>query len=308
MISKHYQRNPKSSALNTTEDVAASLLRQFLIDPFSENRGPELSRLSEDEKSVLEVLATQLGTSVNGLIDSPLFAQKAIERLSKFMREKVLTESRTKTAKESLGIEGLLSPSEYAIEFGDLVKVFVKFGERPSNIESVIHYPDVTEHLRLPGLINAEKKESLSFFVREITPTKRNRFLQMVIARRIGSKLIFCAAWRFYREIFSWDDSMSPVDLFRKFVERYGVPFSIEDGAPTKFILEEVRDIAEGANRSIRLRVDTSKLQSEKHFFTQLTIVNDINPKRQFLSIGYAIDSMLYTADMEKYGKGPIAD
>lgn len=303
MSSKHFQRIPQNSALNITEDVAASLLRQFLIDPFSERKGPELSHLTDDEKSALESLATQFDTTVDGLIGSPLFVQKVIERLAKLMRENVLTESRRKTAKESLGIEGLLNPAEYTIELGDIIGAFEEYGERPSNIEQVIHHPDVVEHLRLPGLINVEKKECLSFFIREIKPSKRNRFLQMVIARRIGSNLKFCAAWRFYREIFSWDDSMSPVDLFKKFVERYGVPFSIGSNAPTKFILEQVVEIPEGGDRSFSIQVDTSKLQDAKKYFSQLTIVNDVDPKKQFFSIGYVIDPKLYMADIAKYGK-----
>ncbi len=76
MSSKHFQRIPQHFELNITEDVAASLLRQLLIDPFSERKGPELSHLTEDEMSALESLATQFGTSVDGLIDSPLFVQK----------------------------------------------------------------------------------------------------------------------------------------------------------------------------------------------------------------------------------------
>ena len=307
MITKHFQRPPHQSSLNITEEVAARLMRQLLIDPFSEKNGPELSRLSEGEMTALESLATQLGTSVDSLIGSPLFTQKAIERLAKLMRENILTESRKRIAKEALGVEGLLNPSEYTIEFHELIKIFERYGERPSNIEQVIHHPDVVEHLKLPGLYNLEKKESLSFFIREIKPVKRNRFLQMVIARRDGSKLIFCAAWRFYSEIFSWDNSMSPVDLFKKFVERYGIPFSVRNSPPTKFILEEVIDIPEWASHTVTIDFDKSKLQDANEHFTQLTIINDIDSKKQFFSIGYVIDPALYMADIAKYGKLPVS-
>lgn len=300
MTTTHSRQSQRRPALDIPEAVASKLARRFLIDPFTEQTGPVLSQLSDEENLGLQSLALAMGVSVDELPNAPHLRQQALELLAKLMQENALTEQRSRAAKESLGQAGLLSPSLYIIEFGDLIKAFEQLGERRGNIEQVIHSPDVVQHLEPPGGLSPESDESQSIFVREIRPAKKKRFLQMVVARRTGSKLTFGAAWRFYSEFVSWDGTMSPLDLLRRFVDRYGIPFSIGDMSPTKFLLNESIAITDPKLSKFEIRFHDSRPRGARDILAQVAIRHDVSQQKLFLSLGYVIDAEAYAADMRK--------
>lgn len=300
MSTTYPRRTLDRDILPISEEVASGLMRRLLVNPFSEQVGPNLSDLSDAEKDALNQITAMLGASANELIYSALVRQKALEILTRSMQANVLTEQRSRNAKESLGNAGLLTPALYTIEFNDLIKAFESLGERRNNITQVVHSPDVTQHLAPPGGWDSDANESQSIFVREIKPTKKKKFLQMVIATRSGSKLTFCAAWRFYSELISWDGTMSPLDLLKKFVEKYGMEFSIGDSSPTKFVLNETITFPPGTLPEKEIHLPERHLSHS--YIAQISMKSDPIRNNLFLSLGYVIDTHSYKKDTMQVG------
>lgn len=294
------RQSPKGSTPPIPEAVASELMRRFLVDPFTEQTAPVLSRLSSDEALALQSVALSMGVTIEELSSAPSLRNQVLEILTKMLRDSALTEPRSKAAKESLGQAGLLSPSLYTIDFADLIKVFEKLGERRTNITQVIHFPDVVQHLEMPSGSEPGIDESQSIFIREIKPGKKKPFLQMVVARRSGSNLTFSAAWRFYSEIIAWDGTMSPLDLLRKLVDRYGIPFSIANSQPSKFLLNESIDFRGKSSENIDFKVLRPEEVGEKHFIAQVAMKYVADRQKLFLSLGYVINADAYKMDVER--------
>jgi hypothetical protein len=299
MISERSRQIRSPHEVSISEPAAVMLTRRFLIDPFTDQTVPNLSALTDDEDLALHSIAKAMGRSVTDVVTSLELRPQVLHLLNRSMQAKALDADRSRAAKEALGNAGLLSPSLYTLQFGDLVKEFIKLGERPENIASVVRSPDVVQHLAPPGGAIPNADESQSIFVREIRPKKKTYFLQMVTTRRQGSLLTFCAAWRFYREFISWDGSMSPVDLLQRFVDRYGIPFSISGSRSSKFVLNESIDLDDSTKVNLQLNIEGRQPSHDEDIIAQVAIKSDSERKKLHLSMGYVIDAAKYARDMQ---------
>lgn len=289
--------------LAVPEVTLAGLARRFLVDPFSADTGPDLSGLSPDGLDALAHVAKTLGVSVEALQSTGgELRSRAVELLVDVLKRSSLQDTRGKAAKEGLGEAGLLPTSQYSIRFNDLFTAFEALGERRSHVEQVMRAPHSVEHLSRND--ETGNIEGNSLFARSIVPTKGKEFLQLVIAHRQGSLLSFAGAWRIYSELVDWDTTKSLLHVLEKFVERYGIDFSVANSEPLRFVDYRVFDLPPDfrTHPSTAVKFLTSEMNKDHDLMANISLKVGAN-RRLSIALGFVIDTSRYKEDLNRIAR-----
>jgi hypothetical protein len=166
---------------------------------------------------------------------------EAQEKLAKFfdglISSYALPPERREAALNRLGERGDLWPSGYVTKINPNA---LKDGRFTTNqIESVLRSPDAVQHLGPAGDVHSNDLVSLYAKVIE-RQRKGEPYVSLVDARRTGHTMTAHAAWRLFADAGWRGASVSPLDLFRLFVQRHGVCFRVGASQEIKlFVLYE---------------------------------------------------------------------
>lgn len=289
--------------LAVSEQTVAGLARRFLVDPFSENVGPDLSGLPADGLDALAHVAAALGVSIDAVqASSGELRSQVVELLVEVLKRSSLQDSRGKAAKEGLGDAGLLPAGQYSIRFNDLFGQFQALGERKAHVEEVMRAPHSVQHLSPKE--EGGHTEGSSLFARSITPSKGKGFLQLVIANRQGSLLSFAGAWRIYADLVSWDTSENLMQVLEHFVAVYGIPFTVANSEPLKFVEYRTFDLPPDfrINPGAAIRILPTDDDKRHDFIANISIKLSTD-RTLSVALGFVIDTTRYMDDVGRVAR-----
>lgn len=232
---------PRQAAVmpNVPDGIAADLLMRLLKDPFASSADPRLEDLDEQESNWLKEVAVSLGIPRDKALWSESDLLRFRNALAHSLERGPTTPDRARAARGRLGNAGLLRASEYKIEWPDSLRDFESFGERRTHIERAIFEADVVQHLSNRGQDTSRQTEGITLFVRMVTPNAGSEFAHLVVMNRKEATLRFMASWRVIRRLVEWTPEMTALDLLKRFVDVFGLPFQAVRGYPTKFLLHD---------------------------------------------------------------------
>src|SRR4051812_8557143 len=129
-------------------DVLATLASRLLIDPLSEAHGPWLDDLDRPEAAALNVLLGALRIAATDFERVREAQVRVLDEISRLLKQHTLAPKKRKEAIDRLGDRGLLSLTEYSVEFSTDWRQFeLLFNERRNSISEIVKAPSAYVHL-----------------------------------------------------------------------------------------------------------------------------------------------------------------
>jgi hypothetical protein len=228
-------------------------------------------------------------------LDASLQARgKVFEFLFSEMSQIALPKSGLESVKANLSFRGELRPDLYDVKFHPSFEISEAHGARRNHVLEAIRNSKDVEHLNL-----LDNEALISIFVRVHNDfSAENRFVLLVLARRIGAHLLVYDALRIYLSEVDISGAQRPVDILRRVVEKYGFVMTIGH-ISDKLIL--------GATVTVVGLFDPDKFV-KVHAPEGAKILGDVQwlKRRLFNSYGvpiaYALDQTRYADDLRKHG------
>jgi hypothetical protein len=205
---------------------------------------PEAEHRIED--SLDEILRSNLLSEVYGKLHINPPAQSESQKaelyrfLTKEMSNAALSATNTDEIKKRVGQRGDLRPDLYSIEIPPEARALAKQRSISlAEITNALEQPHEVEHL-LGGVLSSTKSENaISVYSqeKETVSTGEHSFL-LVLSRRTGYHQQVMEAIRIYPSDVHIDDVVSPLALFKAFIEKYGFVLKVA-GRTGKFFLYE---------------------------------------------------------------------
>jgi hypothetical protein len=296
-----HSRTVSAQAPPVPQGVAATLLLRFLKQPFAPATSLRVEDLSDAEHQWLARVVSSLG-----LPDVPgPWPESDVIRirnvLAHALEKDSLDSARFDAARARLGEAGLLRPSEYRLQIGEIVREFERLGDRRTYIERSVLEADVVQHLSHRGGDDQRKEspEGLSLFARLIDTGKRPPFAHLVVTGRKGASLEFQAAWRIVRQVVDWNPSMTPLDLLKGFVDRFGVLLEVPGRLPTKFVLfDAIPKPTQGFRGVLR---PAESMNPNHDFSVQMMLRMNQQVGLIEISMAYQIDTTIYRQSLQEH-------
>lgn len=144
---------------------------------------------------------------------------KVFQFLAREMSEVALARADIKRIKQRIGERGELRPDLYEIQFEEQLDPEI-LGVRPSHVVDAIRHPDSVEEVltdtALGRVIHIKTHNKMN---------DRDRFSLFAISRREGHIIEVLSAWRIYHADIGVSKSLRPLELFKAFLETYGLSF-----------------------------------------------------------------------------------
>jgi len=154
--------------------------------------------------------------------------------LSRAMSDTVLKGADLDTIRNRAGQKGTLPTSLYRVVFTPAFeKQAPLFAVKKSYVEDAVRHADIIEHLK-PKL-GFPAGVYVSLFAK--TPRTRddnndnNRYTLLVKCDRVGAELRIAHAFYLFHDTFSVHTGLTPLELLREFLGKFGVPIIVEGKA-----------------------------------------------------------------------------
>jgi hypothetical protein len=270
------------------ERVLADAVQSLLPQPHS----VALQKVDPPVNRLLQELSEQIGVQLNDV--SPSSRARLLEELVHHLSAPILTGPRRLRAKRRLGERGDLRPDQYQVRFQPDFAVCEARGIRRRHVENAIHQPDAIEHL--PSVIPEEEK-GISFFVKSVTESATS-FLLLVQALRDGDALDVLTALRIYSSDVDLTSAATPLEVYQRFMERYGIEFTIGALGPAKYRLNEFIHYVGGGLPPEIETIDQSNRTLEGRVLWRLSRVMGT----AYVVTAYVINAQPYLDDLKRHG------
>jgi hypothetical protein len=230
--------------------------------------------------------------------DSPEAEQQIRSFLSERLQKLIApSPAREKEIRERLGAEGKLFPEAYEIKFD--AKKFRELGVTKSEVEAVLHSPDAVEHMLPKSIGIPEGAPAVSLFakLKKVPRDPSLSYVMLVQAERKGSLLEVYEAWKVYESEVELKGPVTPMDILRAFVHRYGGLFKIgDDSEPTSMLLYTEYPLHEGAKSPTLMMLGRPDRPAKEGQQFHLRGIIAIRPERKM-----AIWAVVYFIDEAEY-------
>jgi hypothetical protein len=199
------------------------------------------------------------------------------------------------SAKNRLGARGALPLTSYEIVFGqDLASL----SATRTNVEEAIRRADSVQHLQIKSSANTVNAsfDALSMFAKRIR-TGSSDFFLLVVALRKGARLTVAEAWRAYERYVDCRDVHSPLELLRRFVDVYGMSFSLGPRSNLKFLVDDAIPVRPGEGLP-----PVNIPNPEGHSLKVSILARTSELAVSEVALGYVIDVTAYQAHLANLG------
>lgn len=199
------------------------------------------------------------------------------------------------SAKQRLGARGELPLTSYEIVFGQDA---TSLAATRTNIEEAIRKADHVLHLQQKSTASTTEApfDALSMFAKQVR-AKGEQFYLLVVALRKGPRLTVAEAWRAYERYVDCRDIQSPLELLRRFVDVYGMSFSLGPRSNLRFLVDDAIPLQPGEGFP---RLDVSN--PENHSFKASILARTSELAVAEVALGYVIDLMAYRTHLASVG------
>ena len=279
------------------QDVAALLAGLTLsLIPAEETEGAAVTPVDEPLRNkVLSEVYQKL--RLNPLDQSESQKAELFSFLAKEMSRAALANANIEEIKARVGQRGDLRPDLYSIEIPSEARSLAKqrsisLGE----ITSALEHPDDVEHLLGGVLSSADTENAISVYSQEqeTESTGEHSFL-LVLSRRTGYHQQVMEPIRIYPSDVHLDDVISPLDLLKAFIEKYGFVLKVA-GRTGKFFLYETIPYYGDFTKLVEYPPGFEKETSHR---TSLLVKHSLG--RVEVALVYSINQGRYLADLQKH-------
>lgn len=279
----------KTGALGVLSQIASSFTPE---SPVESEQQPE--QVDFQSPTVLQEIYKRLGLKMDDY--SPEAKDKVLQFVSDQIRQTVLSGTDEDKIKSRLASKRILRPDLYVISIGDADWIGGR-GIRRQQIHDAINYADRIEHVPLNGMFSDDQEE-LSFYLQYVRGDESRRvFSLLVVASRKGYELKVIDALRVYPSDVEVANTSEPIDMLKKFVEKYGLVMTV-GGAQSKFfllarfekprIIGNEQPIIEGHNQN-------------GDSFQSIMILKD-EPHMHEVVMAYAVNETIYRRGLKRHG------
>lgn len=159
--------------------------------------------------------------------------------------------------KERLGQKGDLVPALYKIEFLKSVKLDEDRGVEKRQIEETLQRPDSVEHL-CPGLLPENKQnKATSVYIKTYRNRIRpeNTYSLLVFCTRLGYVQKVQHGWYVFHSEFDLTGARTALDVFKAFVNRYGIELEIGNNKRKLFFYESAQIDATDGTETVLIKL-----------------------------------------------------
>jgi len=281
--------------------LLASLARRLLGSPLDATEAPRFEELSSPERHALFAIGEDVGISEPDIVaSSKETTARLLAEIVRLLNADVLSGERRQAAKTRLGNRGDLQPREYSVTFGPDFKHYEAIGVKRWHVEDAIRTPDAVEHL-FPEKVAEGDFPAISLFAKFVTPERGSPFVTMAQTVRNGATLQVATAWRMPSDLLELSSIDRPLDLLRRFVSRFGLPFSMFDNPRTNFIYYQTFALGERARGfTAKELVSSFHVDHPKdHFFLSGSTFRVGESGLLEIAMAYFIDTTAYQASLK---------
>jgi hypothetical protein len=275
------------------EQFARGILGEALLRQLPRPLVPGHETDPESEAVISAVLAEARSTLSLPGDDESLPAK---DRLARFISSELNTLAAPvsmRAVKERLGERGRLRPKDYSLELRGQPRLAAK----ADHIRSVLNHPDAVQHLSPDQF--GRHGYGVSLYAKWINGRKRaDPFMVLVPSRRTGTKQTADTVLRVYPSEVDLRDAITPLDVLKRFLDVYGLPFTVDDEASPRLLLvyERVKERSDGRPNLSSYGFDASLSQD---FF----MIFRINPdKTMDLSLVFVLNLTKYRETLKRHG------
>lgn len=116
----------------------------------------------------------------------------------------------------------VLSPGEVLFPTNFQEQLKVKFGINPSDVRDTVTLPDHQEYREIDT-------ELALYFFKKLIPQVPEPFYLLVYGEKRGENFEIRMAWKILPQVMPEAISLSPINLLRKFAERYGLEITLSN-------------------------------------------------------------------------------
>jgi hypothetical protein len=267
----------------------SEITKKFIPSPTEHKEDPHNSLHDAILSEIIEIL------KIHGEPTELNNSQKIIAFLLNEMNSLVLNERKIKNARERLGERGDLALTLYEFKFGDDTSKFKSRGIEKSEILKTVKNPDRFTHL-LRGQEIDEGKAPISIYVRSFRFRQENIFL-LVETKRKGDVQLISTAWKIFPKDIGMDLSDdNALSILKRFVDYYGIEFSIGNSYRRKFYLYETVPMNNNRGTNI-LNFNAGNIDFESSFVLRVSPLSLIE-----ISMAYIINTTKYYKDLRSRG------
>jgi hypothetical protein len=196
--------------------VLSLAARKFLPRP-----GDDRSLNQADESAAADLIKEISTKAVSRTPQSTVDKAAVQEELSREISSYLLSGVDPAEVRTRVGDKGALSPSLYKVSFSPKFEDAVRFwGVSKAHVLNAIAHCDEVQHFG-SRLADPKGPRHSSLFS-QIPPVKGDRYTILVGAQRKGDTLIVDDAYRVYHNEVDLIGATSPLDILRRFLEKFG--------------------------------------------------------------------------------------
>ena len=263
------------------ERVLASAIRAMAPAPF------DLPELSSATATLLAQVRRDLSLSDQGKLE-PSEAARVIGELISIVHRDLVPPINLDNARARLGERGHLPIDQYSLVLSPTFEMFdAKLGWTLDSARELLATPDAVQNI-------SPSDPSDSIFcmaTRRLPEHLRTGGLALVIATGKGERLTINNVLTLFDDQITGPEWREPLAALQRFVEIFGLPFSVGSSAPKKFFFDETHPLV--------------GLQAGTPLFN----IANANPRRRFFSfvrarqshLGFAVVKIGFVVDYETY-------
>jgi hypothetical protein len=235
---------------------------------------------------------------------------KIYQLLSAEMSEIGLAGADVSHIRAKVGQRGELRPELYEIQFSNKFADSEHFGVRKNHVIEALRKPDYVEHFD-PNPDPSEEKPFKPISLYTVTHNKlsnRDRFTLLARTIRNGYIQKVVEAWRVYHTDVDLSEKKLPIDIFKAFIDKYGVFLKAGEQISKLFIYQHVQfDFEDDPRISLLNLIGPAFPQEHGAVTGALDIKKSRLHNKIIIGMAYAIDVNMYAADLRKHGV-PVDD
>ncbi len=279
--------------------VFAAVAKAILPNPAVETLFEQSSVPEELQKQVLAEIRTLLDISTED--SSNLASTRIYDYLTKEIRRHTIRHTRERLVKQRIGGKGLLPPSLYSIKLTDYFKgTSLADGVSQIQVQRTIAEPFLVQHLS-PSPNLERDTANLSLYVGNYDgPQQGHECTLLVITTRKGDEQQVYSAWIIFHPEVEIPRMTEPLQIFKSFVDVYGLYFRVGESLPRKFVLYDAI-----VQRQTKTKI-ISIVNPENHDYRMEHMIRVSSLNVIEVAMAFCIDVDKYRATLKAHGIAPI--
>ncbi len=285
---------------NTREGILADLALRLLPPP---QGATPFARVTSDDvyAEVLDEIRKRVriqpqDTSQDGLA-------KIVTVVSEELRSLALPSDKRAEVRGRLGEKGLLPVDQYKVSFDDTFAHWSP-GVDKADARKIAAAPDQVEHLLPEKFGGIGEPRRVSLLAKSLSTRVRDPHVLLFLATRTKDKLTITGGWYvFLSDVTASEAPVTPLALFRAFVNKYGVDLRVRGEPAPKLILYDVVRVEPGMGTDVVAAAVPVRPHVE--IMQQFMLRYRPTEAEIDIAIAFALNLTDYTRDLERHGIAP---